>query len=284
LIKFLNLHESCVAIFSAIVKSEGIDVEDIFVKIPNIFTAFNTSFIHYTQCKNCDMSLKIDISEYDFTLPKIKMKCQSCQRVMNTQQSIFNPLIQVQKDDIIRFLNSLSETEIFFSDFAYSCVYCSDPYTPIADYRKVDLVCPECKNIRYVEPLFVLEDDIAELIHKKHGYWLEWYIWKQLEEYHPEHSLIFSKKTHPTSKFEVDVCLIIDDKLVLIECKDTSNIDDIFDKFHLISEVVDKYVLYSTSKIDESKLHSCSSTLKCKDFVYVLPNEINKIKEIIEGR
>jgi len=114
LFSFLNLHESCVAVFSAVVKSEGIDVENLFVKIPNIFLAFKTSFIYNTQCKKCDMSQKIDISDYNFSLPKIKRKCQSCQRVMNIDSSNLNPLTSIQKDDIIRFLNILSETGIFF--------------------------------------------------------------------------------------------------------------------------------------------------------------------------
>jgi len=94
--------------------------------------------------------------------------------------------------------------------------------------------------------------------------------------------LILSKKTYPTSKFEVDVCLILNEKLIVIECKDTSNLDEIFDKFLLISEVADKYILYSTSKIDESKLASCSASLNDEKFLYVPPNEINNIKKIIE--
>jgi len=283
LFSFLMSHPSCVAVFDSIVKSGGAsDIDSIYSRLINMFRDFKTSFIYCTQCKRCRTNFNYDISEYDFKLPSAPLKCPRCQRRLTARSSDFEPLISIQKDDLIRFLNTAAENYgLFLSKVALNCVYCDDPLSSIEDINNVDLVCPSCNKIRYVEPLFRVEDDINEIVDKEQGYWLEWFVWKQLEKFGAEHNLNFHKIDDESIKFDVDVCLFVDDKFVIIECKDTGDIDRTSRKLHLIGDIVHKYVLISTSSITPNRLDPCKSTLGDK-FEYIAPNDISNVEEIIK--
>jgi hypothetical protein len=281
----LNAHSSCLATFDAIVKSERADIDEIIKKHTNIFCAFETSFIYYAECKNkrCKMVHNIDISDYDFNFPTEQIKCQSCQRLIKFDRSDFKPLNTIQRDDLIRFFNLISEKYgLFLSKVALNCVYCANPLSPVDDdkIRNIDLLCPHCEKIRYVEPLFTIEDDMVKIIGKEQGYWLEWYVWRKLESHNPQHNITFKQIKNSTKKFDADVCLFSDEKFIIIECKDTSNIDKIFSKLYLISQIADKYVLVSTSGIDGGKLESCKNELGDK-FEYIPPDQIMNIETSI---
>lgn len=286
LFSFLNIHPSCIATFNTIVKSENADIEEIIKKHTNIFSAFNTSFLYFAKCKNkkCKMVQNIDITDYDFNLPTDEIKCQSCQKRITFDESDFKPLTTIQKDDMIRFFNLISDKYgLLLSKVALNCVYCANPLSPVDDdkLRNVDLICPKCKKVRYIEPLFKIQDDIIEIIDKENGYWLEWYIWKKLESYNAQHNIDFKQITNSNKKFEADVCLFSDEKFVIIECKDTSDIDSTFRKLNLISQIADKFILVSTARIDEGKLDSFSKELGDK-FEYISPDQITNIDKIVK--
>jgi hypothetical protein len=131
-------------------------------------------------------------------------------------------------------------------------------------------------------PKYLFDSPINELILNKQGYWLEWYIWKQLKEFNFSlgRRLVTTGDSDKVS-FEVDGILINDDQCIILECKDTQDLKDTLPNLPLISRFADKWVLIATKEIRDSDIKKARSILGDK-FVYITPKDVDNVKSIVE--
>lgn len=286
LFDFLQSHNSCRIIFNSAVKTGDflptIDVDEIYPKLGNLFRNENASFIYNARCKICGADIdSLFISENNFKILGTKKRCPKCRHDITLQPQDYVPLTKVSKNDLIRFLNDVSvQKKVILSFSALACIYCEKSIESIAENtHEVNLKC-SCGRKRYVIPQYLFDDPITKLIKNKHGYWFAWYIWKQLNQFNAENSLILTNKRNKSIKYNADICFAYKNKLVVIECKDTSEIEDVKQKIALINEIADIFILTTTSKIDQESLEFISSELKNK-FGYITLNKIDDMETTI---
>jgi hypothetical protein len=288
LFDFLQSHNSCRIIFNSAVKTGDflptIDIDEIYPKLGNLFKNENASFIYNAKCKICGADIdSVFISENDFKILGTKKRCPKCRHDITLQPQDFIPLTKVSKNDLIRFLNDVSiQKKVILSFSALACIYCEKSIESIAeDIHDVNLRC-SCGRKRYVIPQYLFDDPITKLIKNKHGYWFAWYTWKQLNQFNAENSLILTNKQNKSIKYNADVCFAYKNKLIVIECKDTSDIEDVKQKVALINEIADIFVLATTSKVDQDSLEFISGELKNK-FQYVTLKDVDNLSSVIEA-
>ena len=120
------------------------------------------------------------------------------------------------------------------------CIYCNE-FALFDDPKNVNLECPICNHIRYVLPKYILDLTLNEIIEEKQGYWLEWYVWKQLREFNSTlGKILITSGNDDIISFEVDGILIDDGRCIILECKDTGSIEDTLLNLHFINEFADK--------------------------------------------
>ncbi|HPD75600.1 MAG TPA: hypothetical protein PKZ65_06035 [Methanoregulaceae archaeon] len=282
LFDFLQIHPSFRVLFRAIIKTgeQAVDPDLIYSKMIDQFGKLDTSIIYSVGCNTCKKDIySLNVAEKNFRISvNDTLHCASCRRTIYNKSIQFHPVYEISKSDLIRYLNAISEKSgLFLSNIALSCIHCENTFNSIEDISNVDLKCPTCGNTRYVIPIYFLEDEINKLIVNKHGYWFEWYIWRKLEKFNPEHSLLLAKGK---SKFDVDVCLLRENRIIAIECKDTSQIDDIFKNVRCINETIDKYILIATENVNQDKLDNLEKQLTC-DFTYIEPKKIENVENEI---
>jgi len=285
LFNFLQIHPSFRILFRAIIKTgeQAVDPDLIYSKMIEQFSKLDTSIIYSVQCNTCKKDIySLNIAEKNFKIGvNDALHCASCRRTIYPKSIQFHPVFDVSKNDLIRYLNSISEKSgLFLSNITLSCVHCENTFNTIEDISKVNLECPTCNNTRYVIPIYFLEDEIKKLISNKHGYWFEWYIWKKLEKMNPAHSILLTNETNKSKKYDIDVCLLKNNQIIAIECKDTSQIDDIFKNIAYINETVDKFVLISTENVNQDKLDLLESQLT-SEFCYIEPKKIDALENEI---
>ena len=96
----------------------------------------------------------------------------------------------------------------------------------------------------------------------------------------PAHSILLTNETNKSKKYDIDVCLLKNNQIIAIECKDTSQIDDIFKNIAYINETVDKFVLISTENVNQDKLDLLESQLT-SEFCYIEPKKIDALENEI---
>jgi hypothetical protein len=290
LYKYLRVHPSCRVLFNSL----SISPNDFFID-PSFFLEYfkkmlelsNTSFIYIAKCK-CGAPLdKANISTSAFVFPSDKqITCNMCDLKNDINNTSYEPYFEIKLNDFLKFINLAYEYGLFFSNNVIECIYCNefellDNEGEDQNPKSVNLVCPKCKNIRYVLPKYILDLTLYETVKDKQGYWLEWYVWKQLRELNSTlgRVLITSEETDQIS-FEVDGILINNNQCFVLECKDTGSIGDTLPNLHFINEFADKWILISTKEIKESELKKAKRILKDK-FVYIPPKDVDNVNSIV---
>jgi NAD-dependent dihydropyrimidine dehydrogenase PreA subunit len=196
----------------------------------------DTSFIYIAEC-DCEAPLdKPNIINTNFKLPNGKeITCYKCGTINRITKSTYKPIFEFSYYDFIKFINKTNEHGIFLFGNVMECIYCDD-VDFLTRPSRVNLRCPRCKNIRYVTPKYVFDFILSEVIEDSHGYWLEWYVWRQLKKYNPLLGRVLIKSQNgETISFEIDGAFIHDGKCVVIECKDTSDLQDTIQNLHFIN-------------------------------------------------
>jgi hypothetical protein len=281
LIEFLKLHPSNRVLFNSIVKSGNplIDPSAIHEKLKQFYEISKTSSVYVSKC-SCGAYLDRRYIFLDhFKLPlKKQVSCPNCSIIHKLGKNDYEPFLDITFNDLIKLLNKTVDFKLFLKILLLQCIYCNSPEEDITNPKKVNLVCENCHQIRmFKQNYFALW--YSELISQKQGYWFEWYIWKQLKESGAIYSKLITEKS-TSFEFDVDVCLMQDEGLIIFECKDTKDVQDTLANLHLINKVALKFFLVSTHDINKKHLAQIKSTLGDK-FHYIPPPSVDDIVSII---
>jgi hypothetical protein len=278
---FLKSHRSCRILFNASVKTKdflpNIDIFAIYPGLNRKFESENTSFLYIAKCKLCNDDIdSIYITETDFKLPTKTIRCTKHRKKVTIDPEDYRPLTNISRNDLIRFLNEISEKfKVLTSSYALECIYCDNPFELIGKRKNnVNLSCKSCNNKRYVVPLYLFDEPIQELMKDRHGHWITWYVWKQLKDLNAENSLIFKNRENESIQLNADICLIRNGKLIIIECKDSHNLENTNQKINLINNIADIFILVTTEKINPESLDFIKKRMKIQ-FFYTTHNDID---------
>jgi hypothetical protein len=284
LYEYLRLHPSCRVFFNTLRKNPNdpfIDPMTFLKDFQQMLKLSNTSFIYQANC-SCGAPLdKPNISNNTFTLPPNKqITCYKCNQTNDITQKSYKPFFDINSNDFLKFFNLAYENGLFLSDSVLECIHCNR-FGLVNDPKNVNLECPICNNIRYVLPKYILDLTLGKILEEKQGYWLEWYVWKQLKEFNFTLGkiLITSEDTEEIA-FEVDGILIGKGRCLILECKDTDSLKDTLPNLHFINEFADKWILIATKNIKDSEITKAKRILKNK-FVYVKPKDVDNVNSII---
>ena len=283
LFEFLQLHPACRSLFNVMIKADDLTVESILPKLNEMFEQLNTSFLFSAKCKNCGQILTVpNISEYNFNFPpEFEMNCPKCHKKVKVTKEIYEPIFSISKNDLYKVLHQITlKFEFLYVESVYECIWCDNSFNVITDVKKIELECPACHHEREITHVFLFDKKIQTLVKDKQGYWLEWYIWKQLRSINAECGLNLAELKVPSNNCEVDVCLLKEGKLVIIECKDSNDFRKTIENLDLFEQITDKYYLICTKKVQDRQLKPFKTLLKHK-FGFVPPDQIDCISSFI---
>lgn len=279
---FFRIHPSNRVLFNSIVKTGNplINPQDLQEKLNNLYKYAKTSSIYYAKCRCGALLDRPNIIENSYSLPQDKeIYCTSCGVKHNLIENNYFPLHSITVTDIIKLLNKLKASKIFSQILYLQCIYCTHPNETVSDSHNIDIECPNCKNNRILNQNFI-NIGCHDLIKDKQGYWLEWYAWRQLESYNAVNSKKFSE-IETKFEFEVDVCFVYNDELILIECKDTTDLRDSLVNLHLINKIASKYFLITTMDINPKHISQFRTDLGDK-FIHISSKDVDNILKIVQ--
>ncbi|MFA4878101.1 MAG: hypothetical protein WC586_11880 [Methanoregula sp.] len=286
LYEYLILHPSCRVFFNTLRK----DPNDFFIDPMTFLTDFqqmlkisDTSFIYIANCI-CGAPLdKSNITNNDFNFPLNKqITCHKCDTTNNITENSYKPFFEIKPNDFLKFINLAYESGLFLFNNALECIYCNE-FELLDDPKAINLECPICNHIRYVLPKYILDLTLDEIVKERQGYWLEWYVWRQLREFNSTlGKVLITNEDEDEIAFEVDGIIIENSQCILIECKDTGTIEETLPNLPFINEFADKWVLVATKNIKNSEITKARRILKNK-FVYVRPNDADNVGVIIQN-
>lgn len=259
LFRFLKLHSSFRVVFNSLVKSEYLTLDDIINKGEKLLAYSVTSYVYSGVCE-CGAILNTpNILDYDYGLPdRVQIQCNKCRGKITIENDRYFPITRPTKNDLFKVLNHAIEFELFEPANTLECINCVQLY-PILDPKGTNLTCSQCGNIMNVNTVYTAVKPLMEFIKDKQGYWLEWYIWKQLKRFNPEYGKEIKKDDEVL--FDFDVSFLEDDQLTIIECKDTSDVRDLTANLIEISKIADRYVLVSSFKLGQKYLETFQTIL-----------------------
>jgi hypothetical protein len=293
LFSYLRLHPSCRVLFNTIKREPN----DFFIEplrniddFQEILKQSNTSFIY---CANCSCGAPLDkpnITNDNFTLPENKqITCHKCGKINKITQNSYKPVIEIKPNDFLKFFDFAYNNGVFEFNKTLECIYCNE-YELIVDDPKnnvlnVNLKCPNCHNVRYVTPKYILDNDFDEFLYdvqnNRKGYWLEWYVWRQLNEFNfTLGKILVTGEGEEGIAFEVDGIFVDNQECIILECKDTPSIKDTLPNLTEINEFADKWVLIATKEIKPTELKRAKKILKEK-MIYIPPKNVDNVKSII---
>jgi hypothetical protein len=281
LFEFLTLHPSNRVLFNSIVKSGNplIDPSTIHEKLNQFYGSSKTSSVYVSKCQ-CGAYLdRRYIFLDDFKLPYEKQVfCPNCSIEHKLNKNNYDPLQDITFNDLVKLLNKTVDFNLFVKLMLLQCIYCNSPDEGVLNPKIVNLVCENCHQIRLFKQNYYAFP-YSELIQNKHGYWFEWYIWRQLNKIGAHYSKLNTEKS-TNFEFEIDVCMMKDCELLVFECKDTKDIQDTLGNLHLIDKIASKFFLVSTHEINKKQLAQIKSDLGEK-FIYIPPSSVDKITSYI---
>jgi hypothetical protein len=278
---FLKLHPSNRAFFNSVVKSGNvlIDPSSIHEKLRQFYEISKTSSVYVSKC-SCGAYLDRRYLFLDnFELPSEKqVSCPNCSRVHILHKTDYEPVYDITFNDLIKLLNKNVDFYMFLKLMLLECIYCNSPDEGVTNPEKVNLLCKNCHQIRVFKQNYY-SSSYSDLIVNKQGYWFEWYVWRQLKDMDAIYSQQITEKS-TNFEFDVDVCLMRNGELLIIECKDTKDVQDTLANLHLINKVASKFFLVSTQDINKKQLAQIKSTLGEK-FTYIPPKDADNINFIV---
>lgn len=278
LLKFLLLHRSCRVVFNAYVKTPDYSLTNMTAKLPDLLEAAKTSFIYSANCRCSTILDSPNIASYRFKLPKKKdITCSNCGAKNEIKATDYIPLYHSQTRDfskeVYKVLVEATKLKLLEQIVSSECYYCGSIETP-NDNKKVNLHCPKCDKLRSINIVFSPVGALEKFIRNQQGYWLEWFVWSKLKDLGAEQGLVISKRK---TKFEFDVVLLKEGKVIAISCKDTDP-DNFVKKLPFIKNIIGKFVLVTTSKsYNNDAINSARKILGKKKFEVINSAEIEDI-------
>jgi hypothetical protein len=241
LFSFLKLHPSFRVVFNSLVKSEYLTLDDIINKGEKLLIHSETSYVYSGYCE-CGAILNTpNIVDYQYELPDgVQIQCNKCRGKISIGIVNYKPITRPTKNDLFKVLNHAILFELFEPANTLECINCVHLYE-IPDTTKTNLICPKCENIMNVNTVYTPVKPLMEFIKDKQGYWLEWYIWRQLKDFHPEYGKEIKKDDEVL--FDFDVSFLKEGRLIVIECKDTSDVRDLAVNLIEIEKIVNDLFL-----------------------------------------
>lgn len=275
--KFLTVHKSWRVLFNAIVKSDWLDTSSIRKAFNELSKESNCSIVYEATC-NCGAIsdtpvITKKISEGDF---KKTITCKKCGEI-NLDFSKYKPIFDVSESSIFKVLRIGKKMDFLVDNITAFCFNCqkTSTFTP----SKNKLNCEKCGEPRNITVGFYPTSiELENLVKDKQGYWLEWYVYELLrKKFQAEYGLVYKEDNSTTN---IDILCLKNDELWAIECKDTSDVTNFIINAQTLNKIVDKICLVSTKIISEKSFNTIKQLLNDR-FVYVSPENVEKIPEII---
>lgn len=283
--EFLKLHPSYRVLFNTIIKSGNplVDPSVIHEKIRMLYQISKTSSVYISKCHCGGYLDRRYIFLDNFALPIDKeISCPHCSVVHKLHANNYEPFYEITFNDLLKLFNKLTELKYFLNFVLLQCIYCDAPnLAEMVGSEKVDLRCNKCHNVRLLNQNYLPLVD-SNLIKEKQGYWFEWYVWRQLKDFNALYSKLATEKS-TGFEFDIDVCLMQNDELVIFECKDSKDVQDTLANLHLIDKIASKFFLVSTHDINKKQLAQMKSTLGEK-FYYISPPSVDTLGEVFQKR
>lgn len=184
--------------------------------------------------------------------------CPICDKQSEINYFNLENEFELNRNDLIKFLNRLVQIGIVTKRLEVRCVQCKNQ----TEYKaEIDsLKCKKCGNLCEAVNIYEFLDDFWKHTQKmKDGSWFEWYVYKICSEIYPylEHNIIISfNEGKLTKEMEIDIaCLDEDSNLYIFECKDYFSRNVGFgemDTLPFISQFCKNIYFVSSNKIDNT--------------------------------
>lgn len=207
---------------------------------------------------------------------KKEINCGNCRNRNKLGNKDYLPIYEIKDKDLYKIFRVAKDSGVLSPATTIECQYCGT-VNPPKNERKVDLQCPDCKEIRNVKTFYTPIGMIKDLITDKQGYWLEWYCWKQLEQVSADIGVEISDGE---TNYDADICFLNSKKLVIVECKDGGD-DDFLQKLHFIKKIADKFYLVSTNKMNPNTIKTVKSHLG-KKFTLIETKNIDDLPRYLQ--
>lgn len=254
-------------------------------------------------CKNCKEPIYRFESNRISSLPQ-SLSCQNCKSPNYCDSFIFMDDWEIGVSELEYYLDKLCQINAIHQGYQAYCNKCIE-INPLMAYdisnigkmKKQELIdfieslyCPRCEELGNVQKVYTFNEELFGLWES--GNWLEWFVYRLLLESkikfsYIDHGVILRKENK--QEVEVDVLLLINDRVISIECKDvkvdkTAKKEEVDDILKLI-DFSDVVVFVTTSNIEsktKKHLESTSKELK-KPFIFIEGKDIESIPEVLES-
>lgn len=269
---FVSFHPSIRAAFNSMVKAEFISLERGSKHLRKLLEHSKTSLVYEAKC-DCGQLIErphiYDLLKTNF--PK-SMTCIKCGRVKNLTFEDHKPFYEIESKNLLKALFVGNKTAFTISPMV-ECFECNVQVVK-NEPEELNLICDKCGKPTYISMQVFPYAELDDLLKDRHGYWLEWFVWRLLKE---KHTLEVGVKVG--NKYESDLIIIHNGKKIFVECKDAS--DSPLLNLHNIKKDFDYYLLISTSIYKKAHLDGARELLNEK-FHYVTPDKIENISGIID--
>lgn len=213
-------------LFGAFIRLGSLDVNNFYFKEkaldPN-FIKLNVkeSFIKIFSCDDCNQILfREHVADIKYN-EDYEAKCVRCDKPFIFNYNDLEDDMNINRNDLINFLNRLHDINIVNRELTYYCPSCKKKESFNED---INLKC-ECGKIRELKYYYSFIDDFFDqCLKNRDGRWFEWYVFKISQHIHQyaDHNLMIScDDTEEPWDCEIDVASIDNDgNLILFECKD----------------------------------------------------------------
>lgn len=214
-------------LFGVFLRLGTLDVNDLpftqkFLDSTFIEQIAKESFIKKFNCKTCNRLLfrkHLEDIELNFDY---EYECPYCDKTYTFNYQDLENDYELNRKDLIKFLNRLNEIEIIDKNLKCVCLSCGEDYD--YDLTANNIVC-ECGSITEVKNEYSFENEFFKSNLKLiDGRWFEWYVFNICKHIykHADHNILISyEKDGIERESELDVVAIDkEDNLLVFECKD----------------------------------------------------------------
>ncbi|MBA7654662.1 hypothetical protein ES703_62544 [subsurface metagenome] len=276
---FLTVDKSRRVLFNAIVKSDWLDASSIRKALVNLFEHSNCSIVYEATCRcGAYSDTPIITRRISKAMFKKTITCKKCGEI-KLDFSKYKPVFDVSEDIILKVLRIGKKMGFLDNYVSANCFVCQETRPFL--WRKGKINCKKCGELRNITVGFYPSSmELQNLIKNQQGYWLEWYVYELLRRKFPtEYGLIYKENSLSTN---IDILCLKNNELWVVECKDTSDVADFIRNISTLKNIGDKICLLTTKNIDQKSLDTIKQLLNDR-FVYVSPENIEKIPEIVES-
>lgn len=214
-------------LFGVFLRLGTLDVNDLpftqkFLDSTFIEQTAKESFIKKFNCKTCNRLLfrkHLEDIELNFDY---EYECPYCDKTYTFNYHDLENDYEINRKDLIKFLNRLNEIEIIDKNLKCICSSCGEIYD--YDLTNNNIIC-KCSSITEVRNEYSFENEFFKTNLKLiDGRWFEWYVFNICKHIYKgaDHNILISyEKEGIEQESELDVVAIDNkDNLLIFECKD----------------------------------------------------------------